>query len=135
MLTLYPTTDWDALVTLAYADAYWAAMGDPAWTGAPEVKEAAIRRGTRYIMALQPVASALDPVIHGNVQEATCEAAIRSINGTLYAETVDQAVLRESVGPLAVRYAEPKSRKRFSVIEDLLRGLIAGSSQIGLVRA
>ncbi len=42
-------SDSDALITLAYADAYHSALGNSTWTGTDALKEAAIRRATAYV--------------------------------------------------------------------------------------
>ncbi len=137
MLTLYPAESYDSLVSLEDADAYWLAMDDASWDlNTEQQREAALRRGTQYVMALRPTSAALT-VMPYNLKAAVCEAAIRHISGELYKDVEPQAVVSEAVGPIRTVYAQPVNtgRKRFTVIDDLLRGLVQGASMVRVERA
>ena len=138
MLIVAPTEGYDSLVSLADADAYWQRMGGAEWAALDDPsREAALRRGTQYVLARNIKPQYLDPV-HTRVAAATCEAAMLHLTGMLYATSIDAAaVTSERVGEIAVSYAVPTNggRARFPVIDDLLRGLIVGGGVVELVRA
>ena len=139
MLTLYPAECYDALVSLADADAYWRRMGaDDVWEACQaKEREVAIRRGSAYVLTMNVLPAYLEPV-HTNVAAAVCEAAMLHIKGELYATIAASAVLSERVGDIETTYAAPANggRPRFTVISDLLRGKTAGGlSRIDVVRA
>ena len=136
-LTVAPTEGYDSLVSLADADAYWQRMGGAEWAALDDPsREAALRRGTQFILARSVKEQYLDPV-HTRVAAAACEAAMLHVSGELYGVIDAKPVLREQVGELAVSYGQPTNggRARFPVIDDLLRGLAAGSGQVELVRS
>jgi len=137
-LTVAPTEGYDSLVSVEQANAYWIGMADGRWEALGDYeKEAALRRGTQYVLARRVKPENLDPV-HTRVKAATCEAAMLHLTGMLYATSIDAAaVTSERVGEIAVRYAVPTNggRARFPVIDDLLRGLIVGGGVVELVRA
>jgi hypothetical protein len=137
-LTVAPAPGFDSLVSLEAANADCTAMGLAGWTGNDLVKEAALRRATQYLTAHYRIkAEYLDPV-HKKVGDACCEAAVRSLTGTLYTDVAPAAVTGKTVGPISVTYAAPTNngQTRFSIIDDLLRGLtFSAFGQIGLVRA
>lgn len=137
-LIVAPADGYDTLVSTADADAYWTSMGGTAWADAPASdREAALRRGTQYVLARGVKPENLDPV-HTRVKAATCEAAMLHLTSTLYATSIDAAaVTSERVGEIAVSYAAPVNggRARFPVIDDLLRGLTVGGGIVELVRA
>ena len=135
MLTLYPAEGYDSLASVEDADAYWQGMGGE-WFGTVAEKEAALRRGTQYVMALRPTIAALT-VMHPNLKAAVFEAAQRAMTGVLYEDIAAQSVTMEEVGPIKTVYAQSSSggRRRFPIIEDLLRGLVSGSHQIRVERA
>ena len=127
-LIVAPLPDYDALVSLAYADAYWASMGDASWALATvAAREAAIRRGTQYILGRQVLAVAVDPIVLRPVKDATCEASQRALRGTLYADVAAAGILEKTVGPITVRYsaAGNAGQLRIPIIDELLRGLTA----------
>lgn len=137
MLIVAPTEGYDSLVSLADADAYWQRMGGAEWAALDDPsREAALRRGTQFILARSVKEQYLDPV-HTRVAAAACEAAMLHVSGELYGVIDAKPVLREQVGELAVSYGQPTNggRARFPVIDDLLRGLAAGSGQVELVRS
>lgn len=137
MLIVAPAEGYDSLVSLADADAYWQRMGGAEWAALDDPsREAALRRGTQFILARSVKEQYLDPV-HTRVAAAACEAAMLHVSGELYGVIDAKPVLREQVGELAVSYGQPTNggRARFPVIDDLLRGLAAGSGQVELVRS
>lgn len=137
MLTVAPTEGYDSLVSVEQANAYWIGMADGRWEALGDYeKEAALRRGTQYVLARNIKPQYLDPV-HTRVAAATCEAAMLHVSGELYGVIDAKPVLRERVGEIAVIYGMPSNggRARFPVIDDLLRGLIVGGGQVALVRA
>lgn len=136
-LIVAPTAGFDSLVSLADADAYHASMGATPWSAADtDAREAALRKATLYISGRRVKAVYLDPV-HANVKAATSEAALRALDGSLYADQAPQAVVSESVGPVSVTYSDPRNggRPRFPIIDDLLAGLTAGTLTLPVVRA
>lgn len=137
MLTVAPAESWDSLVSLADADAYWQRMGGAEWAALDEPsREAALRRGTQYVLARNVKAEYLDPV-HTRVAAAVCEAAMLHVSGDLYGVIDAKPVLREQVGEIAVSYGMPSNggRARFPVLDDLLRGLATGTGQVEIIRA
>ena len=125
-LTLPPLPDYDALASLAEADAYWASMGEASWALATvAAREAALRRGTQYILGRRILASAVAPVVLRPIREATIEAALRALRNTLYRDTDPAAILEKTVGPITVRYGTPGNygQVRIPIIDELLRGL------------
>jgi len=137
MLTVAPAASYDSLVSVEQANAYWIGMADGRWEALGDYeKEAALRRGTQYVLARNIKPQYLDPV-HTRVAAATCEAAMLHVSGELYGVIDAKPVLREQVGEIAVSYGMPSNggRARFPVIDDLLRGLAMGTGMVGLVRA
>ena len=137
MLTVAPAASYDSLVSVEQANAYWIGMADGRWEALGDYeKEAALRRGTQYVLARNIKPQYLDPV-HTRVAAATCEAAMLHVSGELYGVIDAKPVLREQVGAIAVSYGMPSNggRARFPVIDDLLRGLAMGTGMVGLVRA
>ena len=125
-LTVAPALDFDSLVSLAEADAYWLGMGNVAWGAATiGAREAALRRATQYIIGRRIVASALNPTVIRRVREATMEAAIRALLNTLYLDVAPAGIVQKTVGPITIRYAGASNRghPRFPVIDELLLGL------------
>jgi len=135
-LIVAPADGYDTLVSAADADAYWESMGGAWLDFLPADREAALRRGTQYVLARNIKPQYLDPV-HTRVAAATCEAAMLHVSGELYGVIDAKPVLREQMGEIAVSYGMPSNggRARFPVIDDLLRGLAMGTGMVGLVRA
>lgn len=138
-LIVAPAEGFDSLVSLAQADAYSAAMGHAGWTGTDDVKEAALRRATQFLLTNYSIrAEYLDPV-HKRVQDACCEAGLRALTGALFTDVAAAVATEKTVGPVTVKYAETLQnggQARFAVIDGLLRGLTDGGfGQIKLVRA
>lgn len=138
MLVVAPADGWDSLVSLADADAYCLRMGVDGWALADDAKrEAALRRAAQYLVARRIKAQYLKPV-HERVKAAACEAALRALDGSLFADVPAQAVTSESVGPISVSYAAPANggRARFTVIDDLLLGLTeVGAGTLSIQRS
>lgn len=136
-LIVAPTEGFDSLVSLADADAYWQRMGGAEWAALDDPsREAALRRGTQFILARSVKAEYLDPV-HTRVAAAACEAAMLHVSGELYGVIDAKPVLREQVGEVAISYGQPTNggRARFPIIDDLLRGLAAGTGMVAITRA
>lgn len=137
MLIVAPTEGYDSLVSLADADAYWQRMGGAEWAALDDPsREAALRRGTQFILARSVKEQYLDPV-HTRVAAAACEAAMLHVSGELYGVIDAKPVLREQVGEVAISYGQPTNggRARFPIIDDLLRGLAAGTGMVAITRA
>jgi hypothetical protein len=140
--------DADSYLSLAGADAYHGALGNGSWaTAAAAEREAALRRATQYLdtryrwrgepltdtQALAwPRTAAAWPV--KRLQDATAELALRAAEqGSLYADEGTAAVKSETVGPISVTYADAqRGQTRFTVVEDLLSGLIANASRMSM---
>lgn len=137
-LIVAPADGFDSLVSLADANAYCTNMGLTAWAGTDEVKEAALRRATQYLMSHYAIkAEYLDPV-HSKVAAACCEAAVKALAGSLYTDVAASTVTQKTVGPISVSYSENVrngGQTRYALIDDLLRGLTDGGfGMIKLVR-
>lgn len=121
--------DADALIDLAYADAYHAARGHAEWAGADPEKEAAIIRATDYMGTLPWRSAPLKDDqgtawprtgydgIPADVRKACAEYALRALGGTLDPDpSVDPAVeeISEQIGPLrrSSRYRAAAPRRR-----------------------
>ncbi|MGF6212335.1 DnaT-like ssDNA-binding protein [Comamonas sp. 4034] len=137
MLVVAPEEGYDSLVTLAEAQGYMERMGYD-WPAEVAKQEIALRRGTQYVVTMYSIRPEfLDPVADA-VKHATCEAALRASDGSLFSDVDAQAVTEESVGPITTKYAQPANggQKRFGVIDALMRGMTtSGAGQVKLVRA
>ena len=137
MLVVAPQDGYDSLVTLAEAQDYMERMGYD-WPADETKQEIALRRGTQYVVNMYSIRPEfLDPVAD-TVKHATCEAALRAADGSLFSDVDAQAVTEESVGPITTKYAQPANggQKRFGVIDALMRGLTTGGvGQVKFVRA
>ncbi|WP_429949634.1 DnaT-like ssDNA-binding protein [Comamonas sediminis] len=137
MLVVAPQDGYDSLVTLAEAQIYMERMGYD-WPADAAKQEIALRRGTQYVVTMYSIRPEfLDPVAD-TVKHATCEAALRAADGSLFSDVDAQAVTEESVGPITTKYAQPANggQKRFGVIDALMRGLTTGGvGQVKFVRA
>lgn len=145
----------DSYASLAEADVYHANMGNGAWIGADALKEAALRRATRWIdatyraqfggvrvngrgQALEwPRAGAVDaggyalPIdaIPVEIKQAAMEAALRELTspGSLSPDYVAAAMVKsERVGPLSVEYAGAVSASSVQPVLTLVDGILAG---------
>lgn len=137
MLVVAPEDGYDSLVSLAEAQDYMERMGYD-WPTDEAKQEIALRRGTQYVVTMYSIRPEfLDPVSDA-VKHATCEAALRAADGSLFSDVDAQAVTEESVGPITTKYAQPANggQKRFGVIDALMRGLTTGGvGQVKFVRA
>ncbi|UXC20012.1 DnaT-like ssDNA-binding protein [Comamonas squillarum] len=137
MLVVAPEDGYDSLVTLSEAQDYMERMGYD-WPADGAKQEIALRRGTQYVVTMYSIRPEfLDPVAD-TVKHATCEAALRAADGSLFSDVDAQAVTEESVGPITTKYAQPANggQKRFGVIDALMRGMTTGGvGQVKLVRA
>lgn len=143
-VAVYPAQGYDSFISLADANAYLASLGYAQWAAATEpAREAALRRGTQYVFSRRLVSEALWDTtttphmarVHPNVAAATAEAAVRHINGQLYADIDPTPVVEKTVGPLTLRYGQPTNGgvRKFPVIDDLLYGLVYTGGGFGPV--
>lgn len=133
MLVVAPEDGYDSLVSLVEAVSYMERMGYD-WPAEVAKQEIALRRGTQYVVTMYSIRPEfLDPVADA-VKHATCEAALRASDGSLFSDVDAQAVTEESVGPITTKYAQPANggQKRFGVIDALMRGMTTGG--VGLVK-
>lgn len=137
MLVVAPQDGYESLVSLAEAQDYMERMGYD-WPAEVPQQEIALRRGTQYVVTMYGIRPEfLDPVADA-LKHATCEAALRAADGSLFSDVDAQAVTEESVGPITTKYAQPANggQKRFGVIDALMRGMTTGGvGQVKLVRA
>lgn len=137
MLVVAPEDGYDSLVSLAEAQDYMERMGYD-WPADEAKQEIALRRGTQYVVTMYSIRPEfLDPVSDA-VKHATCEAALRAADGSMFSDVDAQAVTEESVGPITTKYAQPANggQKRFGVIDALMRGMTSGGvGQVKFVRA
>lgn len=137
MLVVAPEDGYDSLVSLVEAQSYMERMGYD-WPAEVAKQEIALRRGTQYVVTMYSIRPEfLDPVADA-VNHATCEAALRAADGSLFSDVDAQAVTEESVGPITTKYAQPANsgQKRFGVIDALMRGMTTGGvGQVKFVRA
>lgn len=137
MLVVAPEDGYDSLVTLAEAQDYMERMGYD-WPADEAKQEIAVRRGTQYVVTMYSIRPEfLDPVADA-LKHATCEAALRAADGSLFSDVDAQAVTEESVGPITTKYGQPANggQKRFGVIDALMRGMTTGGvGQVKLLRA
>lgn len=137
MLVVAPEDGYDSLVSLAEAQDYMERMGYD-WPADVPKQEIALRRGTQYVVTMYSIGPEfLDPVADA-VKHATCEAALRASDGSLFSDVDAQAITEESVGPITTKYAQPANggQKRFGVIDALMRGMTTGGvGQVKFVRA
>lgn len=136
MLVVAPENGYDSLVSLAEAQDYMERMGYD-WPAEEAQQEIALRRGTQYVVTMYSIRPEfLNPVADA-VKHATCEAALRASDGSLFSDVDAQAVTEESVGPITTKYAQPANsgQKRFGVIDALMRGMTTGGvGQVKFVR-
>jgi hypothetical protein len=126
-----------SLITMEQADKYVLEFygADHAWFSvAASRKRIALRRATQYLQGNYCIKPCyLDP-LHKNVLAATAEAAIRALSGALFEDQSAQHVEAVTVGPISRKMSAPRAggQKRFTVIDQLLRGLTCNSP--GMVR-
>lgn len=145
--------DAEAYISVAEADAYFAARGNAAWGALnTAAKEAALRLGADYMEAAYGpkwkgervsdtqalswprggVDGVADDVVPVAVQRANAELAVRSISGPLMADQGAQ-VKSETVGPISVTYADgARQGMSYTAVDALLRaaGLLCGTANL-----
>jgi hypothetical protein len=145
--------DAEAYISVADADAYFAARGNAAWGALnTAAKEAALRLGADYMAAVYGPrwcgerltdTQALDwprdeQGVPEAVKRANAELAVRASAGVLLADQGAQ-VKSETVGPISVTYADgARQETRYASVDASLRaaGLLCGSANmIPVVRA
>jgi len=141
----------ESYVSIADADQYHTAFGHADWAQADTAeKEAALRRATQYLDARytfkgdpdqpqQPLAWPRrgHPWPERRVTAATCELALRALSNPLLNDVAPLGVRQETIGPLTTIYSEGSGdgQIRYAVVDDLLRGLVAGGITTRLERA
>ncbi|KAF1706286.1 DnaT-like ssDNA-binding protein [Pseudoxanthomonas sacheonensis] len=152
--------DAEAYITVADADAYFAARGNAAWAALTTgQKEQALLLGADYMEAVYgsrwkgdrvSMTQALswprdgvcvngfevpDDVVPVAVQRANAELAVRASAGTLLVDQGAQ-VVSETVGPISVTYATgARQYTKYAYVDGLLGQYMTGSGQIPVVRA
>ena len=152
--------DSESYASVADATAYATARGLTAWSGADSVKESALRNATQYLDAtyrfkgnrVAEHQSLMWPrsgvvfdgytlsydAIPAMLKTACIELAIKAISGSLIVDPDSQYVTDVKVGPIKKSMSAPMNggQKTYSLIDSLLRDLIAGGSgSVQLVRA
>ena len=152
--------DAESYVSVADAGTYCTAHGLSAWTGADAVKESALRNATQYLDAtyrfkgyrvaehqalMWPRSGVMFDgytlaydAIPTMLKTACIELAIKAISGSLIVDPDPQYVTDVQVGPIKKSMSAPQNggQKTYSLIDSLLRDLIAGGSgSVQLVRA
>ena len=150
----------ESYASVADVDSYALARGMTAWTGIDSVKESALRNATQYIDAtyrfkgyrvaqhqalMWPRSGVVFDgymlaydVIPAMLKTACIELAIKAISGSLIVDPASQYVTDVQVGPIKKSMSAPQNggQKTYSLIDSLLRDLIAGGSgSVQLVRA
>lgn len=150
--------DAESYISVADADAYFAARGNAAWAGLDETsKEAALRKGCDYLesfykwkgmratatqtlswprkcVVVDGVAVPSDSVPSA-VSRANAELALRASSGDLAADEGSQ-VTRETVGPITVEYAQgARQNPRYAGVDAMLSAYTLGGGQVAVVRA
>ncbi|NID14393.1 DnaT-like ssDNA-binding protein [Luteibacter yeojuensis] len=154
--------DAEAYISVADADAYFAARGDDAWAALDTTgKEQALRKGSDYMAAVYgpqwkgervSATQALDwprkcvrvgcfdlpsTAIPQAVARANAEMAVRSIGGDLQADQSSQ-VKQETVGPITVVYSDgARQGVKYAAVDGLLGALLrgGGAGSVQVVRA
>lgn len=158
-LIVAPTTGAEAYISAADADAYFAARGNAAWAALADAtaKEQALRQGFDYLeshyawkgtrVSDSQAASwprdgvyvdgvlVSDATIPQAIARANAELAVRATAGDLLTDQGAQ-VVRETVGPLTVEYADgARQDTRYAAVDALLAAYVLSSGQIPVVRA
>lgn len=135
-LIIYPADGWDSYVTLVEAQEYMDNYGHQ-WPADPQQQEIALRKGTQYIVGSYEIKPEfLDP-IHANIKAAVCEAAVRSVAGSLAGDSDGRIMTEQTVDVITTKWAEGAQggRKSYPVIDNLMRGMTGGSrNMVKLVR-
>lgn len=154
--------DAESYESVAGADTYFSNLGVSSWTGATSVKEAALRKATKYLDATYdwsgtifsleqslgwPRTSVYDKegrdlseTVPTLLKNACCELALLSLSNDLVS-VIDNSkyVKREKVGNLEVEYRDnAPTDKKYVFVDRLLFGLYSSklsSGNISLVRS
>lgn len=145
----------EAYISVADADAYFAARGNAAWEAlADDAKEQALRAGADYLhgytwkgyrltttqaLVWPRYGVVVDGVTQAPVPEAirrsNAELAVRASSGSLLVDAGAQ-VKSETVGPISVTYADgARQQTRYEAVDRMLAPYLAGGGQILVVRA
>lgn len=148
----------NSYLALADANTYHTDRGNSTWTGTDAVKQAALVKATTYLdahytwssgykkseaQALQwPRTGAFDRdgynvenEVPPAVESACAELALLALSETLGA-ALGQSRKREKVDVLEVEYQDNSdARKRYPLVDGLLRGLVESFDTIRLVRS
>lgn len=145
-------TNADSYISIASADTYHTAMGNPAWGLADDAdKEPALRRATQYVdtqyqfrgsqlTSTQALAwprsisgMSLDWPIR-RLSNAVAELALRALDEPLQADIDTGEVKRETVGPLTLEYSGSGlgGQTRFTAADKLLAPFTAGGGSLGM---
>lgn len=138
----------DSYVSLSDATAYCAAMGHSAWaTASATDQESALRRATQYLDTRYRYAGNRITTTQAlewprtirqwplrSIRDACCELALRALDGELYTDAGDAPVTRETVGPITMEYGYSTNggQQRYSIVDDMLRGLLASIGRLTL---
>ncbi|WP_426269147.1 DnaT-like ssDNA-binding protein [Dyella kyungheensis] len=147
----------EAYISVADADAYFAARGNADWADLDTTaKEAALRKGCDYMEGVytwkgmratktQTLSWPRKCVVVDRVHvpsdrvplaiaRANAELAVRASAGDLSADEGSQ-VTRETVGPITVEYAQgARQNPRYAAVDAMLSSYTLGGGQIAVVR-
>lgn len=150
--------DAEAFISVADADAYFAARGNATWAALDTAaKEQNLRKGAEYLEAFYrwkgdratttqalswpragvtvdgvDVASDAVPVA---IQRANAELAVRASAADLAADEGPQ-VKQEAVGPISVTYADgARQNPRYAAVDAMLAAYVRGGGAVQVVRA
>lgn len=148
----------EAYISVADADAYFAARGNAAWSALDQIsKEAALRKGCDYMegrytwkgqratttqalgwprqcVVVDGVYLPADAVPVA-IARANAELAVRASAADLAADETTQ-VTRETVGPITVEYqAGARQNPRYAAVEAMVAAYTIGSGSVAVVRA
>lgn len=140
--------DAEAYAAVVDADAYHTAMGNTAWAALTTLeKEVALRIASQYVDVTYDFQGV--KLVHNqalewprdwypdnnyswpikNLTAAVCELALKSRTQALTVDQEDRAVKKETVGPVAVEYADSAQggQVRFAIVDKLMAKLLGAS--------
>lgn len=142
------TVGWDgnSLVSVEYADGYFADRATPAWSGDKPAKQGALVRATDYVQAL--FVARFDPMkvnpalLPPALLQAVCQYALVELTtpGGLApvasASGATTVVTKEKIGPIETSYSvvagsvplAPGARRPFPVADALIAGLLLSTA-------
>lgn len=148
----------EAYISVADADAYFAARGNATWAAisTDAEKEQALRKGADYLegyrwkgerySSTQALAWPRSYVVVDGYEldadtlpaalvRANAELAVRASAADLSVDAAAQ-VVQETVGPISVTYAAgARQQTRYEAVERMLASLLLGSGQVPVLRA